>query len=153
MDKIRTKIHTIRGIQVILDSDLAGLYEIPTKVLNQAVKRNIKRFPKDFMFQLTDSEKDKLVTKCDHLKSLKFSYQLPYAFTEQGVANLSSVLTSDKAIEINIQIIRTFIAMRKFLSKNAEIFTRLTSIEIKQIEYQFKTNQKFEQIFTITLAH
>ena len=147
LDKIRTKIHTIRGIQVILDNDLAELYEISTKALNQAVKRNIKRFPEDFMFQLTYPEKDKLVTKCDHLKSMKFSYQLPYVFTEQGIACLSGILKSEKAIEVNIQIIRTFVSMRKFISKNAEIFVRLDTVERKQLESQIKIDKNFEKVF------
>ena len=146
-DKIRTKIHTIRGVQVILDNDLAELYEISTKALNQAVKRNIKRFPEDFMFQLTYPEKNKLVTKCYHLKSMKFSYQLPYVFTEQGIACLSGILKSEKAIEVNIQIIRTFVSMRKFISRNAEIFVRLDTVERKQLESQIKIDKNFEKVF------
>ncbi len=144
-DKIRTKIHTIRGLQVMLDWDLAELYDVKTKRLNEQVKRNIERFPQDFMFQLTEDEKNNLVAECDHLKSLKFSYQLPYVFTEQGVANLSSVLTSNRAIEVNIQIMRAFVAMRKFLSKNAEIFVRLDTVETKQMEY----DDKFKRIFDL----
>jgi len=104
VEVIATKIFEIRGKKVILDRDLSELYGVSTKVLNQAVKRNIKRFPGDFMFQLTELEKDKVVTICDHLISLKFSYQLPYAFTEQGVAMLSSILNSERAIAVNIQI-------------------------------------------------
>lgn len=92
-EKIENKIFLIRGKKIMLDRDLAELYGVETKVFNQAVKRNKKRFPEDFMFQLT--EKEYVVTNCDHLKILKFSYQLPYAFTEQGVAMLSSVLNSE----------------------------------------------------------
>src|SRR3989339_979013 len=115
---IKQKIFTIRGKQVMLDRDLAELYNTETKVLNQAVKRNLERFPTDFMFKLTNLEKNELVTNCDHLKLLKYSYQESYVFTEQGVAMLSSVLRSKKAIEVNIQIFRAFIEMRKYLSKN-----------------------------------
>ena len=86
----------------MLDRDLARLYGVTTKGLNQAVKRNIKRFPEDFMFRLTETEKEEVVTNCDHLKPLKFSSQLPYAFTEQGIAMLSGVLHSERAIQVNI---------------------------------------------------
>jgi hypothetical protein len=127
--------------------DLAELYEVPTKALNQAVKRNLARFPKYFMFQLTEKEKNELVTICDHLKKLKFSYQLPYAFTEQGVAMLSGVLRSDIAIKVSIKIMTAFIAMRKFISKNADIFARLDNVERKQIEYKLDSDDKFNKIF------
>lgn len=131
----------------MLDSDLAELYEVPTKALNQAVRRNIERFPKDFMFQLTENEKNKLVTNCDRLDSLKHSSQNPYVFTEQGVATLSGVLKNKKAVQINIQIMRAFVAMRRFISKNGEIFLRLDNVERKQIEYQIITDDKFNKIF------
>jgi len=144
---IKDKIHIIRGLQVMLDSDLAELYEVPTKALNQAVRRNIERFPKDFMFQLTENEKNKLVTNCDRLDSLKHSSQNPYVFTEQGVATLSGVLKNKKAVQINIQIMRAFVAMRRFISKNGEIFLRLDNVERKQIEYQIITDDKFNKIF------
>ena len=137
------RIQTIRGTQVMIDGDLAELYEVPTKRLNEAVKRNIERFPEDFMFRLSEKEKNELVAKCDHLNLLKFSYQLPYVFTEQGVASLSGVLKSKKAIEVNIQVIRAFVTMRKFISKNAELFRRLDNVEKKQIEY----DSKFELVF------
>jgi len=105
---IATKIFIFRGKSVMLDRDLADLYNVTTKVLNQAVKRNIKRFPMDFMFQLTQKEKLELVTICDRFRSLKHSTTEPYAFTEQGVAMLSSVLNSERAILVNIQIMRAF---------------------------------------------
>jgi hypothetical protein len=95
------------------------------------------------MFQLMENEKDKLVTNCDHLNKLKYSSQLPFVFTEQGVANLSSVLTSDKAINVNIQIMRAFVSMRRFISKNADIFIRLDNVEKKQLDY----DEKFEKVF------
>ena len=97
----------------MIDRDLAELYGVETKALNQAVKRNIARFPEDFMFQLTKEEKTEEVTNCDHLVSLKYSYRLPYAFTENGVAMLSSVLNSEKAIQVNIQIMRALNFLKK----------------------------------------
>ncbi len=142
-NQIKNKILTIRGLQVMLDSDLAVLYEVTTKVLNQSVKRNIERFPSDFIFQLTDDEKNELVTNCDHLQELKYSSQLPYVFTEQGVATLSGILNSKRAIDVNIQIMRAFVALRKFISSNAQIFQRLDRVEMNQIEY----DQKFELVF------
>lgn len=102
-EKIEGMILYIRGIKVILDTDLAALYNVRTKRLNEQVKRNIKRFPEDFMFQLTSKETHELVANCDRLRPLKHSTSNPYVFTEQGIAMLSSVLNSDKAIEINIQ--------------------------------------------------
>ncbi len=144
---IKTKIHNIRGKQVMLDSDLAELYDVETRILNQAVKRNIERFPEDFMFQLTNEESLR-----SHFVTLNKSRgqhrkYLPYAFTEQGVAMLSSVLRSMKAIEVNIKIMRAFVAMRNFLLKNKDVFNRLDNLERKQIEYQIKTDKNFEEIF------
>ncbi|MBI5389565.1 ORF6N domain-containing protein [Candidatus Woesearchaeota archaeon] len=144
---IRSKILTIRGVQVMLDSDLAVLYDVETKALNQAVKRNNKRFPHDFMFKLKREEKVHLVTKCDHLKHLKYSYHMPYVFTEQGVASLSGILSSKKAIEVNIQIMRAFVSMRKFLMKNTEVFSRFDAVEREQLKFQVKTDTNFEKIF------
>ena len=142
-ESIRDRIYSIRGYQVMLDSDLAELYGVKTKVLNQAVKRNIDRFPERYCFILTQGEKDEVVTNCDHLLKLKFSYNLPYAFTEQGVAMLSAVLKSKTAVDISIKIIDTFIEMRKFIQMNAQVFQRLDRVELKQIE----TDQKFEKVF------
>jgi hypothetical protein len=101
-ERIEQAILLIRGQKVMLDADLAALYSVPTKALNQAVKRNERRFPPDFMFRLTKREKDELVTKCDRFQKLKHSSTLPCAFTEQGVAMLSSVLNSDRAIDVNV---------------------------------------------------
>ncbi|MEK6857410.1 MAG: ORF6N domain-containing protein [Nanoarchaeota archaeon] len=140
---IKNRIYALRNMQVMLDSDLAELYGVITKRLNERVKRNKDRFPDDFMFQLTNIEKNELVAKCDHLKNLKFSSNNPYAFTEQGVAAISGILNSKSAIEVNIQIIRAFVSMRKFISSNAQIFQRLDFVEKKQIEH----DQKFEEVF------
>ena len=112
---INARILIIREIHVIVDSDLAYFYNVSTKVLNQAVKRNMKRFPKEFMFRLTAQEKDELVTNCDRLKKLKHSSVLPNVFTEQGIAMLSSVLKSNTAIEISVAIIKAFTEMKKTL--------------------------------------
>jgi hypothetical protein len=121
---IHNMIYEIRGQKVILDSDLAYLYEVEAKKLNQAVKRNIKRFPNDFMFQLTQDEFAEVVAICDHLQNLKFRPTMPYAFTEQGVAMLAAVLNSQKAIDVNIQIMRAFIQLRHYVlsqSKDEQI--------------------------------
>ena len=141
--EIQNLIYTFRDKQVMIDRDLAYLYNVETKVLNQAVKRNIGRFPEDFRFQLSDEEKDELVTNCDRFKTLKHSSSNPYAFTEQGIAMLSSVLKSDIAVEVSIKIMNSFVKMRKFLLSNKEMFARLDRIELKQLE----TDKKLEEVF------
>ncbi|MBQ9258521.1 MAG: ORF6N domain-containing protein [Neisseriaceae bacterium] len=143
---IENKILLIRNEQVMIDRDLAELYGIETKVLNQAVKRNIERFPADFMFSLNEMEKNELVTNCDRLKGLKFSTVTPNAFTEQGVAMLSSVLKSKTAVEINIQIMRAFIAMRRFLRSNAEIFAELKHLRQQQINSDKRIDELFSKM-------
>lgn len=126
----------------MIDRDLAELYKVDTKALNQAVKRNIERFPEHFRFQLTDNEKEELVTNCDRFNSLKHSSVNPFAFTEQGVAMLSAVLKSETAIYTSIRIIDAFVAMRNFLMNNASIFQRMERIEMKQL----KTDEKVDAI-------
>ena len=145
--QIENYIFSIRNLQVIIDKDLAELYEVETKALNQAVKRNLNRFPDSFRFQLTEIEKNGLVTNCDRFKNLKHSSSLPFAFTEQGVAMLSAVLRSDKAVEVSIQIMATFVKMRNFISQNAHIFHRLDNIETKQIEHKIESDMKFNKLF------
>jgi hypothetical protein len=140
---IENRIFTIRGIQVMVDRDLADLYQVDTKVLNQAVKRNSNRFPEAFRFQLTKNEKVELVTNCDRLESFKHSSYNPYVFTEQGVAMISAVLKSETAVNISIQIMQAFVSMRKFLMNNASVFQRLDQVELKLL----KTDEKLEQIF------
>lgn len=148
-ENIQQKIYTIRGLQIMLDRDLATIYNVETKVLNQAVKRNIKRFPNHFMFQLSESEwndwKSQFVTSNfmseQEIQSIKIGIRRPpYAFTEQGVSQLSSVLKSDYAIEISIKIIDAFVAMRRYITANAGIFQRLEAIELKQISTDEKIN-------------
>jgi hypothetical protein len=121
VERIEGRIYVMRGQRVMIDRDLAELYGVSTKVLNQAVRRNEKRFPADFVFQLNNKEKNEVVTNCDHLSGLKFSHQGPLAFTEQGVAMLSSVLNSDKAIEVNVLIMRAFVKLRQVLSTNKDL--------------------------------
>ncbi len=128
---VENKILFIRGKKVMIDNDLAAMYGVETKVFNQAVKRNIKRFPEDFMFRLTLIEKNYVVTNCDHLRQLKYSPYLPYAFTEQGVAMLASVLNSPRAIAVNIQIIRTFVKLREMIISNKELRLKIEAMESK----------------------
>lgn len=139
---IENRILTIRGHQVMVDWDLAELYQVDTKVLNQAVKRNIERFPENFRFRLSSNEKEELVTNCDRFKALKHSTSNPYVFTEQGVAMLSAVLKSETAIHTSIRIIEAFVAMRNFLLNNASIFQRMERLEMKQL----KTDEKVDAI-------
>ncbi|MDO9511201.1 MAG: ORF6N domain-containing protein [Bacteroidales bacterium] len=164
---IESQIFTIRGVQVMIDRDLAEIYQVETKVLNQAVKRNLQRFPIQFRFQLTEHEITELVTICerfgfvnaqntpsssrsqnvtlnksDSKRGLNIKYR-PYAFTEQGVAMLSAVLRSEIAVHISIQIINAFVEMRKIIAAHSGLLQRIDGIERKQIE----TDQKFEQVF------
>lgn len=143
-DNIKNKIYNIRGLQVMLDRDLADLYEVETKYLKRQVKRNILKFPSDFMFELTREENEALNLRCQNVTSNWGGVRyLPFVFTEQGVSMLSSILSSQRAIKISIQIMRAFIDMRKFLNANALVFQRMDRIEKKQIE----SDAKFEQIF------
>jgi hypothetical protein len=153
---IKNKIFTIRGIQVMLDKDLARLYDVDIRRLNEQVKRNIERFPKNFMFQLTDKEfnilKSEIATTNFSLRSQnatlknnrgKHRKYLPYVFTEQGISMLSGILRSKTAIQVSINIMNAFIGMKKFISSNAQIFQRLDRVELKQLEH----NKKFKIIF------
>ena len=130
----------------MLDRDLTELYGVETKALNQAVKRNIERFPERYRFQLNERERDKLVTNCDHLESLKYSTVNPYAFTEQGVSMLASVLKSDKAVQVSLNIIDAFVAMRRFLLANAQVFQRIETLEMRQIATDNKLNQVLSKL-------
>ncbi len=148
INNIQNKIYLIRGVQVMLDSDLAKLYGVETKNLNLAVKRNSQRFPNEFRFQLTKKEFESSRLQFETSKNERGGRRyLPYVFTEQGVAMLSAVLRSETAIKVSIQIMQAFVEMKKFISGNADIFYRLETIEKRQISYQIDTDQKFEQIF------
>jgi hypothetical protein len=131
---IINKIIELRDKKIMLDRDLAELYGVSTKRLNEQVKRNLERFPDDFMFQLTAEERDKMVEKYEHLTTLKFSSTLPYAFTEHGTVMLASVLNSEKAIEVNILVVRVFTEIRKYLSDNADIKLEIEKIKKVIIE-------------------
>lgn len=138
---IQNKIFEIRGERVMLDFDLAELYQVENRALKQAVKRNQDRFPNDFMFVLTKNEWQEVITICDNLpQTVKFSPALPFAFTEQGVAMLSSVLRSKTAIEINISIMRAFVAIRQYALGYAELNRKLE-------EFMIETNIQFSDIY------
>lgn len=133
-DDIRNHIYTIRGVQVMLDRDIALLYQVSTGRLNEAVKRNIERFPADFMFQLSDEETQKWKSQIAITNSIKMGLRHnPYVFTEQGVSQLASVLRSDVAVQASIRIQRAFVAMRNFLVQNAGVFQRLEQLEYHQL--------------------
>jgi phage regulator Rha-like protein len=155
-ESIRDRIYSIRGYQVMLDSDLAELYGVETKVLNQAVKRNIERFPPEFCFSLNNSEirslRSQIVTSNKAKNSLRSQIILserggrryvPFVFTQEGVAMLAGVLKSEVAVKISIQIMKAFIEMRKFIQANGQIFQRLDRVEVKLLE----NDQKFEKVF------
>jgi phage regulator Rha-like protein len=160
MQSIQNRIYEIRGERVMLDFDLAALYEVETKVLNQAVKRNIKRFPKNFMFRLTaldwESMRSQFVTASESDSSLrsqivtlkngrgKHAKYLPYAFTEQGVAMLSGILKSDKAINMNIAIMRAFVEVRKVLLKQTDLKEQLKEIKERLGEHDAQLNQLYD---------
>ena len=137
---IEKLIVTVRGVQVLVDQDIARLYGVTTKRLNQQAKRNIARFPESFRFELTKDEVGEVVANCDHLQSLKFRPTLPYAFTEQGIGQLSTVVHSKIAIERSIMIMNAFVAMRRFMVQNAGILIRIAHLEKHQIE----TDQKMD---------
>src|SRR5208283_8076 len=118
---IEERILFIRGEKVIIDADLAELYGVPTKRLNEQVKRNIDRFPADFMFQLTIKEKEEVVANCDHLERLKYSPTLPYAFTEHGAIMAASVLNSPKAVEVSVFVVRAFVKLRQLAGEHREL--------------------------------
>jgi hypothetical protein len=143
-DNIESKIFTIRETQVILDKDLAAFYEVKPIRLREQVKRNPNRFPSDFVFQLNDKEVDLLVSQNAIPSKQSLGGYLPYVFSEQGVAAVSGVIKSDKAAEVSITIVRTFVKLRKFLLQNASVFQRLSQVELKQS----KTDEKVDQIFS-----
>jgi hypothetical protein len=144
---IQGMIFTIRGVPVMVDRDLADIYQVENKRLNEQVKRNLSRFPEAFRFQLTDAEKEQLVANCDRFDSMKHASSNPYVFTEQGVSMLSAVLRSETAIKVSIQIINAFVEMRHFLQSNADLFARIDSVEKRQLQFESKTEAHFEKVF------
>ena len=137
VERIERAIIVVRGEKVMLDLDLASIYGVMTGSLNQAVKRNLSRFPPDFMFQLTEAEKNEVVTNCDNLARLKFSPHLPYAFTEHGALMLANVLNSERAAQTSVQVVRAFVRLRQMLASNAELARKLAAME-KKYDAQFK---------------
>jgi len=127
--RVQSRILLIRGQKVIIDSDLAALYGVPTKRLNEQVKRNHDRFPQDFMFQLSEAEKSKVVAICDHLEKLKYSPNTPYAFTEHGALMAATVLKTVQAVQISVYVVRAFVQLRRLLESNKELAERLGKIE------------------------
>jgi len=126
---ILSRIFLIRGVKVIVDADLAEFYGVPTKRLNEQVKRNADRFPEDFMFQLDQEEKDELVAKCDHLSKLKYSPALPHAFTEHGAIMAASVLSTSRAVDMSVFVVRAFIQVREVVSEYKELSRRVNALE------------------------
>ena len=131
VDQIEPLILEIRGQKVVLASDLAALYGVSTKALNQAVKRNIDRFPRDFMFQLSADEKQEVVTNCDHFSKLRFSPTLPYVFTEHGVVMAASVLNSPRAVEVSVFVVRAFVKLRQLVLAHKDLAGKLDQLERK----------------------
>lgn len=143
---IEEKIFVIRGQKVMIDRDLAELYQVETKYLNRQVKSNIERFPKEFMFQLTIEEKNELVQNLHRFKSLKHSTYMPYAFTEHGVAMLASVLRSERAVAISIYIVKTFIKLREILATHKELATKIDMLEEKLSKHDIDIMKIFQAI-------
>ena len=146
-EEIAHRIYSIRGVQVMLDKDLATFYEIKPIRLREQVKRNPNRFPSDFVFQLSDNEVELMVSQNAIPSKQSLGGYLPYVFTEQGVAAVSGVIKSDKADEMSVAIARTFVQMRKYIANNAGLFQRLDSMEQRQFQFQMTTDQRFEQVF------
>ncbi|HPD65330.1 MAG TPA: ORF6N domain-containing protein [Bacteroidia bacterium] len=143
---IEQKIYTVRGVQIMLDRDLAEFYQTETRTLKQAVKRNIERFPGDFMFELNDNDMDLLVSQSVIPSKKYFGGAKPYAFTEQGVSMLSAVIRSPIAVAVSLKIIRAFVEMRKFISANAALFQRIENLEIKQLATENKLDNILKAI-------
>ena len=159
-EEIENLIHYVRGQQIMVDSDLAKLYNVETKRLNESVKRNAKRFPESFCFQLPNDEyadlRSQIATSNVERKGVSVKggrRYLPYVFTEQGIAMLSAVLKSDEAVQVSINIMNTFVKMRRFLTENALMFDKLNSLELKQLAYQKEADEKFDQIFAYISEH
>ena len=152
--RISGRIMLVRGQRVMIDADLAELYGVPTKVLNQAVKRNLDRFPDDFMFRLNAAEKTEVVTNCDHLANLKFSKSLPFAFTEHGAIQAANILNSPQAVKMGVYVVRAFVQVRQLLANHRELAMRLNELEektealsLKQDSFAKNTRVQLKQMF------
>lgn len=154
---IKNLIYVVRNQPVMIDSDLALLYQVETGNLNKAMKRNQKRFPEDFCFQLTKQEYENLKFQSGSSSLNGNGYggrrYMPYVYTEQGISMLASVLRSEIAIDASIRIMRTFVEMRRFIANNALLFERISNVELKQLEYQKQTDEKLDQIFEYISEH
>lgn len=150
LNSIETRILTIRGTKVMLDADLAELYGVTTKRLNEQVKRNRARFPADFMFSLTVDEKEEVVANCDHLSNLKFSPHLPNAFTEHGAIMVASVLNTDRAVGVSIYIVRAFVKLRELLTENKELALKLAELDKKVTEHDVSIKSLVNTIRKLT---
>jgi hypothetical protein len=146
LENVERTILTIRGHKVILDTDLARLYSVSTKRLNQQVRRNSDRFPEDFLFQLTAEEKSEVVANCDHLSNLKFSPALPLAFTEHGAIMAASVLNTQQAIEASIFVVRAFVRLREVLATHRRLARKLKELEARMGEHDEQLKVIFEAI-------
>lgn len=156
--QIRNMIYTVRGQQVMLDSDLAELYGVETKVLNQAVSRNSRRFPERFCFRITREEaedlRSQIVTLRPELGNQDTWWRyMPRVFAEQGVSMLSAVLRSDTAIDVSVRIMDAFVEMRHFIADNAHMFEQIRTVELRQLEYQKATDERFERVFDYMETH
>lgn len=155
---IRDLIYTVRGTQVMLDSDLARLYQVETGALNRAAKRNESRFPEDFRFRITRGELEELRCQIGILAGQEAGSgvgrtYLPYVYTEQGVAMLSAVLRSQVAIDASVRIMRAFVEMRHFIASNAAMFEQIRAVELRQLEYQKTSDERFERVFDYMETH
>lgn len=146
---IESLILTFRGHKVMIDADLAGLYGVETRTLNQAVKRNADRFPKDFMFRLNAGEKSEVITNCDHLRRLKFAKSLPFAFTEHGAIMAATVLNSPQAVSMSVFVVRAFIQMREHIAANAAILKRLAEIDRALLEHDTVLLDLYEKLLPL----
>lgn len=149
LKSIENRIFTIRNQKIMIDRDLAELYEVETKRLNEAVKRNIARFPKEFMFKLSVKESSELITNCNRFKILKHSSSTPYAFTEHGILMLSSVLNSEKAIKVNVQIMKIFVKMRQHVLSQSDNSVQISELRRLLLMYMDKNDKRVNEIIII----
>ena len=144
---ISSRILVLRGQRVLLDTDLAALYGVPTKVLNQAVRRHNERFPADFSFRLNDVEKSEVVTICDHLVRIKYSSVRPLAFTEHGAIMAATVLNSPRAVEMSVYVVRAFVKLRQVLAANEELAHKLEALEKSVATLDADTRKQFKEVY------
>jgi hypothetical protein len=151
LERVERTIFVLRGQKVILDADLAKLYGVTTKRLNEQVKRNRERFPEDFMFQLTPKERSEVVANCDHLSKLKFSPMLPHTFTEHGAIMAASVLNTPRAIETSVLVVRAFVRLREMVATHRELAKKLEELEHRFEDHDEKIEVIFEAIRQLML--